>query len=152
MSLVHDTFTLERTYDTSVHRLYEAWADPELKAKWFAGPEGWTELERKSDFRVGGVDMTHGRHAGNVDSRCVATYHEIVPNERIVFVYDMHVNGALISVTLATAAFVGKGKSAQLVYTEQSVYFDTPFAPAGKGPASRKQGTEQLLDQLARAV
>jgi uncharacterized protein YndB with AHSA1/START domain len=148
--IVHDTFTIERTYDTSVARLYEAWADPALKNQWFAGPEGWTELERKNDFRVGGVDISHGRHAGGIESRCVATYHEIVPNERIVFVYDMHVNGSLISVTLGTAAFVAKGKSAQLAYTEQSVYFDTPFAPAAQGPAGRKQGTEQIMDQLAR--
>jgi uncharacterized protein YndB with AHSA1/START domain len=152
MTIVHDTFTIERIYDTSVGRLYEAFADPELKAKWFVGPEGWTELERKTDFRVGGVDVTHGRHVGNVESKCVATYHEIVPDQRIVFVYDMWVNGGLISVTLATAAFAAKGKSAQLAYSEQSVYFDTPFAPASKGPAGRKQGTEQLLDQLARAV
>lgn len=75
-----------------------------------------------------------------------------MPGQRIVFVYDMYVNGALISVTLATAAFAAKGKSAQLVYTEQSVYFDTPFAPASKGPAGRKEGTEKLLEQLKRAV
>jgi uncharacterized protein YndB with AHSA1/START domain len=148
--IIHDTFTIERTFDTSVARLYEAWADPAIKNQWFAGPEGWTELERKNDFRVGGVDISHGRHVGNIESRCVATYHEIVPNERIVFVYDMYVNGSLISVTLGTAAFRAKGKSAQLAYTEQSVYFDTPFGPAEQGPAGRKQGTEQLMDQLAR--
>lgn len=147
MTIVHDTFTIERTYDTSVGRLYEAWADPRLKATWFVGPEGWTELERSSDFRVGGRDVTHGRHVGNIESKAVATYHEIVPNQRIVFVYDMWVNGALQSVTLATAQFVANGKSAQLVYTEQSVYFDTKF-----GPDARKQGTEHLLDQLKRAV
>ena len=150
--MIHDTFTLERTYDVSVARLYEAWADPAIKNKWFAGPPGWTELERKNDFRVGGTDISHGRHVGNIESRCVSTYHAIVPNERIVFVYDMYVNGSLISITLGTAAFAAKGRSAQLSYTEQSVYFDTPFAPADKGPASRKQGTEQVLDQLSRAV
>ncbi len=69
-----------------------------------------------------------------------------------MFTYDLLVNGAMLSVTLATASFASKGKSAQLSYTEQSVYFDTPFAPADKGPAGRKQGTEQLLDLLARAV
>ena len=31
MTIVHDTFTIERTYDTSVTRLYEAWADPKLE-------------------------------------------------------------------------------------------------------------------------
>jgi uncharacterized protein YndB with AHSA1/START domain len=150
--IVHDTFTIVRTYDASVEHLYEAWADPKLKNKWFAGPERWTELERTNDFRVGGVDISHGRHVGNIESKCVATYHAIVPNERIVFVYDMYVNGALVSVTLGTAAFAAKGRSAQLSYTEQSVYFDTPFGPAAQGPAGRKQGTEQLMDQLARAL
>ena len=150
--IVHDTFTIERIYDTSLARLYEAWADPAIKNQWFGGHEGWTELERKNDFRVGGVDISHGRHVSGFESRCVATYRVIVPNERIVFVYDLHVDGALLSVTLATAAFASKGRSAQLSYTEQSVYFDTPFAPADKGPAGRKQGTEQLLDLLARVV
>jgi len=143
----YDTFTIERTYDSSLAHLYEAWADPTLKQKWFAGPEGWTELERKSDFRVGGTDVAHGRHVGNIESRFVATYHQIVPNDRIVFVYDMYVNGALISITLATAEFVASGRSAKLRYTEQSVYFDEKH-----GASSRKRGTEQLLDQLARAL
>lgn len=35
--------------------------------------------------------------------RFVATYHEIAANERLVYVYDMHVDGVLISVSLATA-------------------------------------------------
>ena len=148
--IVHDTFTIERTFDTSVARLYEAFADPEIKAKWFGGGDEWTPLERSIDFRVGGREIDHGRHASNIDSKFVATYHEIVPNERIVFVYDMYVNGQLLSITLATAAMSSKGKSARLAYTEQSVYFETSFAPAKDGPAGRKQGTEQIMDQLAR--
>lgn len=145
--ITHDTFTLERTYDCSIEHLYEAWADPAIKAKWFAGPEGWTELERKTDFRVGGVEISHGRHVSNFESKFVSTYHQIVPNDRIVFVYDMFVNGAMLSVTLATAEFVKSGRSAKLRYTEQSIYFDAP-----DGPAGRKQGTEQLFDQIARAL
>jgi uncharacterized protein YndB with AHSA1/START domain len=150
--IVHDTFTLERTFDTSLARLYEAWADPAIKNQWFGGHEGWTEIERKNDFRIGGVDISHGRHVSGFESRFVGTYHVIVPNERIVLTYDLLVDGAMLSVTLATAAFAAKGRSAQLTYTEQSVYFDTPFAPAEKGPAGRKQGSEQLLDLLARVL
>ena len=60
--IVHDTFTIERTFDTSVARLYEAFADPEIKAKWFGGGDEWTPLERSIDFRVGGREIDHGRH------------------------------------------------------------------------------------------
>ena len=43
-SAVHDTFTLERTYDAAPSRVFQAWADPKQKAKWFSGPPGWKQL------------------------------------------------------------------------------------------------------------
>ncbi len=148
MTAIHDTFTLERTYDASPPRVFEAWANPELKARWFAGPEGWTEHERTSQFRVGGRDVLHGTHPSGMQSKFVARYHEIVENERIVLAYDMLVNDALISVTLATVEIVPTGRSTKLRYTEQSVYFGGRPEEA----AARKRGTEALFDNLARAV
>jgi uncharacterized protein YndB with AHSA1/START domain len=51
-STVHTTFTLERTYPAPPTRVFQAWADPEVKARWFAGnPEDY-EL----DFRPGGTE------------------------------------------------------------------------------------------------
>jgi uncharacterized protein YndB with AHSA1/START domain len=32
----HDTFVIERTYPASPARVFNAWADPEAKARWFA--------------------------------------------------------------------------------------------------------------------
>ena len=49
----HATFTLERVFPVPPARVFAAWADPALKARWFVGPEGWTEIERSSDFREG---------------------------------------------------------------------------------------------------
>ena len=38
----HDTFVIVRTYDTSAADVFRAWADPECKARWFAGaPTRW---------------------------------------------------------------------------------------------------------------
>src|ERR1700722_15891318 len=31
-----DTFVIERTYDVAVTEVFRAWADPGLKARWFA--------------------------------------------------------------------------------------------------------------------
>src|SRR5258706_12407433 len=60
MTLIHDTFTLDRTYDAAVPEVWRAWTDPELRARWFHAPEGWKLLERKHDLRVGGNEILHG--------------------------------------------------------------------------------------------
>ncbi len=52
-SVTHDTFVIERVYDAPPARVFAAWATSEGKASWFVGPEGWTQVERVFDFRVG---------------------------------------------------------------------------------------------------
>lgn len=140
----HGSFTIDRVYDATPARVFKAFADPKSKARWFAGPDGWVELERKMDFRVGGQEIAHGRFPNGIDSKFVARYHEIVPNERIVYVYDMIVSGGHMSVSLAVVELTsqGGGKTA-LKFTEHAVYVD------GKdGHNSRREGTEFLLNQL----
>ncbi len=141
----HGTFTIDRVYDASPARVFKAFADPKSKARWFAGPDGWKELQRDMDFRVGGQEIAHGRFPNGVESKFTARYHEIIPNERIVYIYDMHVNGAHMSVSLATVELSLKsgGKTA-LKFTEQAVYVD------GKdGNENRREGTTFLLEQIA---
>ncbi len=53
-SVVHSTFTLERTYDRAPARVFAAWADPGLKARWFGGGTDDAPLDLDMDFRVGG--------------------------------------------------------------------------------------------------
>jgi hypothetical protein len=36
-NVVHSTFTLERKYAASPSVVFGAWADPEMKARWFGG-------------------------------------------------------------------------------------------------------------------
>lgn len=36
-TVAHDTFAIERTYDIPIAQVFRAWADPLLKARWFAG-------------------------------------------------------------------------------------------------------------------
>ncbi|HEU4726709.1 MAG TPA: SRPBCC family protein [Kofleriaceae bacterium] len=145
MTLIHDTFTLDRTYDASTPEVWRAWTDPELRARWFHAPEGWQLLERKHELRVGGSEILVGRMPNGTETRFVSTFHVILPERHIVSAYDMHVGGKLLSVTLATLDLEAAGKATRLRYTEQGVYFDgNP-----ESPANRKRGTSWHLDNLA---
>lgn len=142
---IHGSFTLERVYDATPARLFRAFADPQAKARWFAGPAGWQEIHREMDFRVGGQEIAHGRFPNGMESKFVARYHEIVPNERIVYVYDMHALGGFMSVSLATIEFTAQGSGKTMLrITEQGVFID-----GNDGNASRREGTEFLMGQIA---
>jgi uncharacterized protein YndB with AHSA1/START domain len=155
MTITHDTFTIERTLDASPERVFEALSKPDIKARWFAGPPGWTQLERRMDFRVGGEEHVSGTHSGGMTSVFDATYFDIVPNERIVYVYEMTVNGRKISTSLATFRIERAGSKTKLVLTEQGAYFDDPemakYAPQGQN-AGRREGTEDLMSRFVAAI
>ena len=155
MTITHDTFTIERTFEAPPERVFEALSKPDIKARWFVGPATWTQVERTIDFRVGGRERLSGKHGTGMTSVFDATYFDIVPNERVVYAYEMTVNGRKISTSLATFEIRRDGRKTKLVLTEQGAYFDDPdmakYAPEGQN-ASRRQGTEHLVDQLVAVV
>ena len=140
-SVVHSTFTLDHTYDRPPARVFAAWADPSIKGRWFGGGTDDTPVDFDSDFRVGGTEQIRG------DDSFVARFHEIIPDERIVFTYDLNFGGPLVSVSLATVQFhpVGDGAGTQLTYTEHGAFFD-----ALDDPELRKNGTGGMLEELGR--
>jgi len=151
-TIVHDTFTVERTFDAPPARVFEALANAEVKAKWFAGPPGWQQKERAFDFRVGGREVLSGTHASGLTSVFDAHYFDIVPNERVVYVYEMTINGRKISTSLATFELSAVGGKTKVLLTEQGAYFDDPgmkkYAPQGQA-VSRLEGTKGLMDRFA---
>ena len=100
------------------------------------------------DFREGGRERAKGRWASGVVSTFDAVYHDIVPNERIVYAYEMHLNEKKISVWLATMQIspAGPGRST-LKVTEQGAFLDG-YDDAG----SREKGTGFLLDKLGASL
>ena len=146
-SVTHATFVIERTYDASPERVFKAFSDPKEKAKWFVGPDGWESTETTMDFRVGGRETSVGGPKGGFVSAFHSTYQDIVPNERIIYAYDMDLDGVRISVSLGTIEFKPSGKGTRLVLTEMGAYLD-----GWDKPDQREQGTRQLLEQLARAL
>lgn len=141
-SVVHSTFTIDRTYDWPPARVFAAWADPSLKSRWFGGGTDDKPMDLDMDFRVGGHERDRSE-PGAYEAR----YHEIVPDERIVFTYDLSFGGPLVSASLATVEFraIGDGSGTQLTYTEHGAFLD-----GLDDPEPRKNGTGGMLDELAR--
>ena len=72
-----------------------------------------------------------------------ARYWDIVPNERIVYAYDMHLDDTRISVSLATIQLQPTTGGTRLVLTEQGAFLD-----GHDTVAAREHGTGELLDSL----
>ncbi|MBV8656985.1 MAG: SRPBCC domain-containing protein [Burkholderiales bacterium] len=142
-SAVHGTFRIERTYLASPARVYEALTTMEGKSNWFARADGMTLLERTMDVRPQGRERVRGRWANGVVSTFDATYYDLIPNERIVYGYEMHLDTRKISVSLTTFELRPVDKGTQLVMTEQGVFLDG-YDDAG----SRERGSTFLLDAL----
>jgi uncharacterized protein YndB with AHSA1/START domain len=141
--ITHGKFVIERTYEASPAEVFAAWADPAAKSRWFIGPEGWTEIRRELDFRIGGQELLHGRYEKG-ETLFRARFHDIVSDERIVYVYDMYVSEKHHSVSLAAVEFRSARGGTKLVFTEQVAFLDG--TPSAEG---RERGTAEHLDRLA---
>lgn len=142
-SVTHSTFVIERTYDASPARVFAAFASPEEKARWFGDPDH-PSAEAALDFRVGGREFNRGELPGGVISTMDGYYYDIVPNERIVTTYEMHLDGKRISVSLLTIELLPSGSSStHLILTEQGAYLD-----GFDKPEIRQGGMEYLMDSL----
>jgi uncharacterized protein YndB with AHSA1/START domain len=143
----HGSFTIERRLDVPPALVYSAFATEKGKQAWFSGPnEQWSLEERAFDFRAGGRETLTGKWKSGMVSRFDAQYHDILPDERIIYSYTMHVNGNKISVSLATIEFKKAGAGTLLTLTEQGAFLDG-YDDSG----SRERGTIGLIDKLEAA-
>ncbi len=144
----HDTFIIERDIDAPANLVFFAWANAEAKTQWFAAPtDKWQLLERHLDFREGGTERLKGRWQSGTVTDFTCEYRDIVPDQRIVYSYDMHHNDKRLSCSLATIEFTPNGQGTHLKLTEQIVHFD-----GYPTPEDRKTGTEALIDMAIAFV
>lgn len=144
---LQSTFTITRTLPAPPERVFAALSDFEEKKQWFTGPADWTQVEASLDFRPGGSEVNIGQGPDGDRSEFYAHYYDIVPNERMVYTYEMHHRGVKLSVSLATFELEPEGEGTLLTLTEHGVYLD-----GHEDPALREQGTRMLFDQLAAYV
>jgi len=144
-SVVHDSFSLERTYPVPPEKVFAAWTTLDAKAQWFGNEEGFEPIgEHTLDFRPGGQERFSGKFENSVFD-FDATYYDIVENERIVWSYDMHMDGRRISVSITTIQLGAVAGGTRLVMTEQGAFLDGLDTNE-----QRREGSEQFLDNLGR--
>jgi uncharacterized protein YndB with AHSA1/START domain len=143
-SVTHATFTIERAYDATPARVFQAFADPAAKRRWFAEGEGWTVEQFDVDFRVGGHERGRFRFKGGPLIANDTKYEDIVPDERIIIAYTMTIGDNRISASLATMEFKPAGSGTRLVFTEQGAFLD-----GHDNVTQREKGTRELLEALA---
>jgi uncharacterized protein YndB with AHSA1/START domain len=143
-SVEHATFVVERRYGAPPERAFAAWANPEAKARWYVDSDAHLEL----DFRVGGRERSQGTAPDGNAYSYEALFQDIVPAERIVYTYEMHLEETKISVSLATVEFRPVGDNdTRLVFTEQGAFLD-----GHELPARRADGMGSLLDALGKEI
>jgi uncharacterized protein YndB with AHSA1/START domain len=148
-SVIHDTFTIERTYPAAPERVFAAFASEEAKNAW--GDTGGIEeaqgeaAQSEFDFRVGGRER-FGHVWQGVTYRYDALYYDIVPDQRIIYSYEMHAGDARISVSVTTIEFAKAADGTRLTFTEQGVFLDG--IDGAQAPALRCEGTTEMLDNL----
>jgi uncharacterized protein YndB with AHSA1/START domain len=142
-SQTHATFVIERAYPAPVDTVWHALSDNDARDQWFGAGEAFDIQEKSHEFRVGGHGMEEGQWQGGPRSRFESTYTDIVDLQRIVFTYDMWIDGRHLSTSLTTIALEADGDQTRLTYTEQAVHFDGLDSVEG-----REEGSQGLLDQL----
>ncbi|HLU82424.1 MAG TPA: SRPBCC domain-containing protein [Trueperaceae bacterium] len=146
---VHDSFTVARSYRSSLEKVYQAFVDPTIKRSWYAEGPGFIVDSYSLDFRVGGKE-TGAFRVDNPDFKSEEIrndtyYFDIVEGERIVYGYSMSNAGRPFSASLSTITFEREGDGGtRLTLHEQITFFE-----GSDGVAMRTTGTRQLLEQLA---
>lgn len=148
-STIHSTFVVERIFPKPPARVFQAFADPAQKRRWFGEGDTHDLVSFEQDFRVGGFErMVYRFKAGTpiagAEIRNELFYQDIVPDRRIVFAQLMSLGEARISGSLVTIELLAAEAATTLMCTHQGAFFE-----GADGPEMREHGWRTLFDKLA---
>ncbi len=137
---------ITRLFDAPRPLVYQAWTDPEHLAQWW-GPKVFTNPLVEVDLRPGGIMRIHMADPDGVIYPMQATFREIIPPERLVFVSTAieDDDGIPQLEVLNTVTFVALGNKTEL--TMRAVVLKA--GPIALGALSGMEiGWTQSLDKL----
>jgi uncharacterized protein YndB with AHSA1/START domain len=146
-SATHASFTIEHSYPVEPARVFAAFADGDAKGVWMDDPDFKSdgETEYELDFRVGGHERFGGVAPDGKPYSFDALFYDIVPDQRIVYSYEMYMAGMRMSVSVTTVQIEPEPGGTRLTYTEQGAFLD-----GIDEPDKREEGTRWLMDNLGK--
>ena len=99
------------------------------------------------DVRPGGRERVVGHWKSGMTTQFDAVYFDVVADRRLVYAYEMHLDGLKISVSLATIEIEPDPAGVRLKVSEQGVFFNG-YEDGG----SREHGTNYLMDKLVASL
>ena len=146
-SVIHNTFVIERSYPVPPGRGFAALSDPAKKRRWFVDGGGNKVEYYEMEFEVGGKERARFFHAGpmkGIPFTNEGTYHDIVPDRRVVLASTMSMGEKRISSSLTTFELLTAESGTDLIFTHQGAFFE-----GSDGPEIREGGWRILLERLA---
>jgi uncharacterized protein YndB with AHSA1/START domain len=132
------TLRMSRRFDASPERVFDAWVDPKVAAKWlFTSPTSESH-STDLDVRVGGGWTITDRREG-VDYRALGEYLEIDRPRRLVFSFGMPQFAEGFARVIVE--IVADGTGARMTLTQEDV-------PAG-AEAGLEEGWGAMFDVMA---
>lgn len=145
-SAEHGTFVIERTLAAPASRVFAAWSRVEDKRQWMSCHDDWRTEAHTLDFRIDGTEVSRVVAPDGTVHLMQARFFDIVPDQRIVYAYEMRLDETRISVSLVTVTFTGAART-KMTFTEQVTFLD------GHGDLDeRREGTEVGLARLAQLI
>jgi uncharacterized protein YndB with AHSA1/START domain len=151
-TVVHDTFTLEQSYEAPPARVFSFLADPDKKRRWYAAADERDVEAFEMDFREGGFERLASRMGEQTPFPGVilaneGRFEDIIHGRRVVISSSMTLGGRRISSSLVTFELSEAGGVTTLLLTHQAAFYE-----GSDGPQMRKGGWEALLTRLGQAI
>jgi len=144
-TIAHATIVMDRTYNASPARVFNAWHDLEARKRWSAPADSVRIEYEAADFREGGKDVSRCIEPGNADYVATVVYIDIREDQRIVFAEDVVHGDKRVSAALISVALTPQGDATRLALTMQIASFDDAGMEAGY-----QFGWSAALDNLAK--
>ena len=147
MSVCYYDFEIAREFACVPAALFNAWADPVVKAKWFVGPDKWVETSRDVDLREGGIETMIGNFDGRLTTEYTAHFYDVQPGERIGYSFEVRLGGRIYSISTAVVLFAEAEIGAEMKFHEQLAVFSGETVEESR--SNRIIGTRNHFDRLA---
>ena len=142
-SAAHTSFVIEREFPAPPARVFSAWSDADARLSWSDCHTDARESEFSKDFRHGGHERYRVILADGLRISIEKVFFDIVPDQRIIFGYDIVIGERRASASLVTVSFEPSRKGTRMTYTEQLALLDG-FTDVDE----RIHGTNEGFDRL----